>query len=225
MGHPSGILSAGPAPDGKNWMVMAHFFASHRWGDGEGIFNYGREAQDLLRMMIHKDDDPERGGIVSMFHPEEKQIRFTPDGQYGPNFTDPSYHTPHFTELMARWAEDPADRAFLGEVARTSRQLFRNADRPMGPLLRRRRVAHLGLAGNGLTGIAATAALAADPELGKPMVERLWNLELPNDVGRDTDGLMAEEELRSHRYYSGLLMMFGLLHASGTFQVYGPVSP
>ena len=44
-----------------------------------------------------------------------------------------------------------------------------------------------------------------------------------SDVGRDTDGLMAEGELRSQRYYSGLLMMFGLLHASGEFRIYGPV--
>ncbi|WP_309025475.1 glycosyl hydrolase family 8 [Pelagicoccus sp. SDUM812002] len=287
----SEIRGAGPAPDGENWMVMALFFASHRWGDGEGIFNYGQEAQDLLRMMIHKDDEPDRGDIVSMFHPEEKQIRFTPDGQQGPNFTDPSYHTPHFTELMARWAEDPADRAFLAEVTQTSRQLFRDAAHPETgimanytefdgtPLVRWGRafdadawrtlgwpamdwswwgedewmveqsnrilqfytvqpvddwpvsmeldgtVKRRGGWAHGLSGMAATAALAADPELGKPMIERLWNLELPNDVGRDTDGLVAEGELRSHRYYSGLLMMFGLLHASGNFQIYGPVEP
>lgn len=287
----SEIRGGGPAPDGENWMVMALFFASHRWGDGEGIFNYQREAQDLLKMMIHKDAQPDRGDIVSMFHPEEKQIRFTPDGEYGPKFTDPSYHTPHYTELFARWAEDPADRAFLAEVAQTSREFFRRAAHPETgimpnysefdgtPLVRWGRVFAAdawrtlawpaldwswwgqdewmvgqsnriltffasqpaddwpdeleldgtvldrgGLA-HGITGTAAIAALAADREIGQPMVERLWNMELPNDVGRDTDGLMAEGELRSHRYYSGLLMMFGLLHASGEFRIYGPVEP
>ena len=29
----------GPAPDGEEFFAMALFFASHRWGDGEGIFN------------------------------------------------------------------------------------------------------------------------------------------------------------------------------------------
>ncbi len=286
----SEIRGAGPAPDGENWMVMALFFASHRWGDGEGIFNYGREAQDLLKTMIHKDAPSERGGVKAMFHPEHKQIRFVPEGPAS-EFTDPSYHTPHFTELFARWAEDPADRAFLAEVAKISRQLFRNAAHPETgimpnysnfdgtPLERWGRAfdadawrtlawpamdwswwgqdewmieqsnrilrfyaaqpadnwpdkmkldgtveARGGIA-PGLTGMAATAALAAEPELGKPMVERLWAMELPTDVGRDTDGVMAEGELRSWRYYDGLLMMFGLLQASGNFRVYGPVEP
>ena len=284
----SEIRGAGPAPDGENWMVMALFFASHPWGDGEGIFNYQREAQDLLKAMIHKDEPSDQGGVKAMFHPEHKQIRFVPEGP-GTGFTDPSYHTPHYTELFARWAEDPADRAFLAEVARTSRQHFRDAAHPEtgimpnyanfdgSPLERWGRVfdadawrtlawpamdwswwggdpwmveqsnrilrfyaaqpaddwpnkmkldgtveRRSGLA-PGLTGMAATAALAATPELGKPMVERLWNMELPTDVGRDTDGVVAEGELRSHRYYDGLLMMFGLLHASGEFKVHGPV--
>ena len=29
--------SYGPAPDGEEYFAMALFFASHRWGDGEGI--------------------------------------------------------------------------------------------------------------------------------------------------------------------------------------------
>ena len=35
--------SDGPAPDGEEFYAMALFFASHRWGDGEGIFNYSAE--------------------------------------------------------------------------------------------------------------------------------------------------------------------------------------
>ena len=31
-------IDAGPAPDGEEWFTTALFFASHRWGDGEGIF-------------------------------------------------------------------------------------------------------------------------------------------------------------------------------------------
>ena len=47
----------GPAPDGEEFYAMALFFASHRWGDGEGIFNYSQEAKDLLRACVHKGEN------------------------------------------------------------------------------------------------------------------------------------------------------------------------
>lgn len=127
-------LSAGPAPDGEEWFVMALFFASHRWGDGAGIFNYSAEAQSLLRTMIHKHEEPGRGQITSMFDPVEKQINFTPHPP-GSGFTDPSYHLPAFSELWARWAADPADRAFLAEVTKVSRALFKKAAHPQTGLM------------------------------------------------------------------------------------------
>lgn len=127
-------LSAGPAPDGEEWFVMALFFASHRWGDGEGIFHYSAEAQSLLRTMIHAHTEPGRGQITSMFDPVHKQINFTPHPP-GSAFTDPSYHLPAFSELWARWAADPADRAFLAEVTRNSRELFRKAAHPTTGLM------------------------------------------------------------------------------------------
>lgn len=127
-------LSNGPAPDGEEWFVMALFFASHRWGDGEGIFAYSAEAQALLRAMIHKDEEPGRGPVTSMFHREAKQIVFVPTPP-GNGHTDPSYHVPAFTELWARWAADPADRAFLAEVTRTSREFFQRAAHPQTGLM------------------------------------------------------------------------------------------
>lgn len=127
-------FSAGPAPDGEEWFVMALFFAAHRWGDGDGIFRYSAEAQSLLRTMIHKHEEPGRGRITSMFDPVAKQIVFTPHPP-GSTFTDPSYHLPAFSELWARWAADPADRAFLAEVTRTSRALFRRAAHPQTGLM------------------------------------------------------------------------------------------
>ncbi|HEY8994484.1 MAG TPA: glycosyl hydrolase family 8 [Lacunisphaera sp.] len=127
-------LSAGPAPDGEEWFVMALFFAAHRWGDGQGLFNYSSEAQSLLRTMIHKDEEPGRGTITPMFDRAARQINFTPHPP-GNAFTDPSYHLPAFSELWARWAADPADRAFLAEVTQTSRQLFRRAAHPKTGLM------------------------------------------------------------------------------------------
>ena len=46
---PSGEKNAlGPAPDGEEYYAMALFFASHRWGDGEGIYAYSKEARKKL---------------------------------------------------------------------------------------------------------------------------------------------------------------------------------
>lgn len=127
-------LSPGPACDGEEWFVMALFFASHRWGDGAGIFNYSAEAQSLLRTMIHAHEEPDRAGVTAMFDPVAKQINFVPHAQ-GSSFTDPSYHLPAFYELWSRWAADAADRAFLAEVTRNSREHFRRAAHPQTGLM------------------------------------------------------------------------------------------
>lgn len=119
-------LSPGPAPDGEEWFTMALFFASHRWGDGEGIFNYGAEAQHLLRTMIHAGEEPGRQNVGSMFDRTAKQIKFVPEGPRS-TFTDASYHLPAFYALWARWAAAAEDRAFLAEVTTTSREFFHRA--------------------------------------------------------------------------------------------------
>ncbi len=126
-------ISQGPAPDGEEWFVMALFFAAHRWGNGEGIFNYAQEAQTLLRHMLHNNKDGD-GSVTPMFDRKEKQIVFTPHPP-GSKFTDPSYHLPAFYELWARWAADPADRAFLAEAADVSRKHFRAAAHPVTGLM------------------------------------------------------------------------------------------
>ncbi|MBP5452592.1 MAG: xylanase, partial [Treponema sp.] len=43
----------GPAPDGEEFFAMALFFASHRWGNGDGIFNYEKEARAILHAAVH----------------------------------------------------------------------------------------------------------------------------------------------------------------------------
>lgn len=52
--------SNGPAPDGEEYYAAALIFASHRWGDGEGIYNYSEWAKTILRDCIHRarPDDP-----------------------------------------------------------------------------------------------------------------------------------------------------------------------
>ena len=45
--------AAGAAPDGEEYFVMALYFASHRWGNGKGIYDYQAEADKILRGMRH----------------------------------------------------------------------------------------------------------------------------------------------------------------------------
>jgi oligosaccharide reducing-end xylanase len=45
--------STGAAPDGEEYFVTALYFAAHRWGNGQGIYNYPAEADKILRRMRH----------------------------------------------------------------------------------------------------------------------------------------------------------------------------
>ena len=294
------IRGNGPAPDGEEWFVMALFFAAHRWGSAQdnsaggadsGIFNYGAEAQALLRTMIHKDEETERGDQTSMFDPVAKQIKFVPAGPRS-RFTDASYHLPAFYALWARWATDPKDREFLAEVTRTSREFFKRVAHPKTGLMpnysafdggnagifgpdefredawrtlsnpaldyswwaadpwqieQSNRVltffaaqplddwpthikldgtpTHTGEKSGGLFAMAACAGLAADPTIAKPFVQHLWDMPVPDDHGRNADGVRKTGALRSQRYYDGLLTVLAFLEVSGHFRIYAPATP
>ncbi|MBP5567767.1 MAG: xylanase [Treponema sp.] len=110
----------GPAPDGEEFFAMALFFASHRWGDGEGIFNYSHEAKEILKACLHKGENGRSG--KAMWNLENVQILFVP----GSPFTDPSYHLPHFYDLFALWAYEE-DRPFWKKAADASRKYLLSA--------------------------------------------------------------------------------------------------
>lgn len=116
-------ISQGPAPDGEEYFAMALFFASNRWGDGEEPFNYAEQARTILRACVHKGKEDEGD---PMWDPETKLIKFIPEV----DFSDPSYHLPHFYELFALWA-DERDRAFWKEAAEASRAYLKKACHPV----------------------------------------------------------------------------------------------
>lgn len=116
--------SYGPAPDGEEYFAMALLFASRRWGDGEGIFNYGAQARSLLHTCLHKGENGTPGR--AMWDPENRLIRFVTDV----DFTDPSYHLPHFYELFALWANEE-DRPFWKKAAAASRAYLKRACHPV----------------------------------------------------------------------------------------------
>lgn len=116
-------LSNGPAPDGEEFFAMALFFASNRWGDGPAPFNYSVQARELLSTCVHNGED---GIGYPMWNPDNKLIKFIPDCEY----SDPSYHLPHFYELFALWANEE-DRPFWKEAVVASRQYLKIACHPI----------------------------------------------------------------------------------------------
>jgi oligosaccharide reducing-end xylanase len=122
-----------PAPDGEQYFAMSLYFASGRWGNGAGIYNYRAEADRLLGDM--KNRPIITGAIIggtktvgALFDPTHKMVRFTPDIK-NRNHTDPSYHLPAFYECWALWGPEK-DRAFWSQAASASREFFQHAAHP-----------------------------------------------------------------------------------------------
>ena len=102
------------------------FFADGRWGSGESIYNYRAEAQSILDTALHDDN---RGDLATdLFDSESKQVVFVPQLGKNSQFTDPSYHMPHYYELWARWAEE--DNDFWEEATTASREYLPKAVNP-----------------------------------------------------------------------------------------------
>lgn len=125
--------SAGAAPDGESYFAMALLFASNRWGDGKGIYDYRAEAEKLLTAMVHRQtiSAPGKFGVHTvgpMMNPDPPMILFVPD-VFGQPFTDPSYHLPAFYELWSRWGPEE-DRPFWAKAAEASRAFFVKTTNP-----------------------------------------------------------------------------------------------
>lgn len=108
--------AGGPAPDGEEFFIMALLFASKRWGDGEGIFEYSKEAKELLDRVVHSDNP--------MFDPSNKYIKFICECDW----TDPSYHLPHFYEMYGELSG--IDTEYWQEAAKESREYLKKACHP-----------------------------------------------------------------------------------------------
>jgi oligosaccharide reducing-end xylanase len=123
-----------PAPDGEEYFAMSLYFATGRWGNCTGIYDYKSAADRLLTDMVHREVitgqtcHGKRTGR-EMFSEEHAMVRFTPNT----NFTDPSYHLPAFYELWARWGP-VEDRPFWIKVAMTSRDFFQKVTHPITAL-------------------------------------------------------------------------------------------
>jgi oligosaccharide reducing-end xylanase len=69
MGTDGSPRSTGAAPDGEQYFTMALYFAAHRWGNGQGIYNYKAEADKLLSRIRHHPVLTETGPF--RIHPDD----------------------------------------------------------------------------------------------------------------------------------------------------------
>lgn len=83
--------------------------------DKTGIFDYAARAREILRHCVHQAELVPGGR--AMWDDTNHLIRFVPEA----DFSDPSYHLPHFYEVFAERA-DPEDRLFWKEAAEASRK-------------------------------------------------------------------------------------------------------
>jgi oligosaccharide reducing-end xylanase len=119
--------SQGPAPDGEEYFAMALLFASARWGDGEGIFNYSHEAAMLLDTCLHQGTRPGDDPVSRpMWDTATHLIRFITEC----DFSDPSYHLPHFYDLFAQRGPTN-DRPFWKKAAVASRAFIVSSCHPV----------------------------------------------------------------------------------------------
>ena len=125
-------LDSNPASDGEEWFVTALLFAADRWGGGEGIFDYGAQAQEILGTMLHKEDT-KNDLATNMFDLQQKQVVFVPKIGRDSSFTDPSYHLPAYYEIWSRAAQ--RDHEFWLQAAQTSRLYFKKAANPQTGLM------------------------------------------------------------------------------------------
>ena len=123
-----------PAPDGEEYFATSLYFASGRWGNGMGIYNYHAEADRLLDFIKNRKiiiqivptaTKIATNTVGAMFDPNYKMVRFTPFTNSW-DHTDPSYQLPAFYELWARWGPEK-DREFWSQAASASRKFFPRA--------------------------------------------------------------------------------------------------
>ena len=122
-----------PASDGEEYFIMALMFASNRWGDGEGIFNYSKEANYIIENCFNKPMSfSPHSSYTNLFDSTEKQVVFVPYATAA-KFTDPSYHLPAFYQLWAEWADNHNDE--LRTIAAKSREMWSKFAHPTTGLM------------------------------------------------------------------------------------------
>lgn len=100
-----------PRPDGEEYISLSLLFASHRWENRDGIFDYGAAAQKILSTALHSENP--------LWNKESYLIK----NKITETHSDVSYNLPHFYELYAMCA-DKNDHDFWSRAAGASREFI-----------------------------------------------------------------------------------------------------
>jgi oligosaccharide reducing-end xylanase len=227
------IKGSGGAPDGDEWFAAALVFASKRWGNTSGKYNYASEAQKTLDLVRTTD-----------FSSSQHLVRYFSGTDS--NGTDASYMLPAFYQTWACF--DTANATFWNQVLTTTRAWlqtaagttgnigdqssfagattnssgddklrivanfmsdynFFNAD-PFEATYASEYATWVNANNNGSTAMLACNGLLGfglPASTGKPFVQKLWSVAIPTG---------------KFRYYDGALYTIALLHVSGGFRLW-----
>jgi oligosaccharide reducing-end xylanase len=227
------VKGSGGAPDGDEWFAAALIFASKRWGNTSGQYNYATEAQKTLDL-VRTNDFSSTYTLVRYFAGTDS------------NGTDASYMLPAFYQAYACF--DTANAAFWNKAVTTTRSWLQTAAGTTGNIGDQSSFAGQTTNSNGddklrivanfmsdynffnadpfeatyaseyATWVSthsngSTAMLACNGLLGfglpattgKAWVQSLWNVAIPTG---------------QYRYYDGALYTIALLHVSGAFRLW-----
>jgi oligosaccharide reducing-end xylanase len=174
-----------------------------RWADAPSDRALLATAAVRSRALFRQAADPDTGLM-----PDYSEFDGRPHVQKGhEDFRYDAWRTLSNPALDHAWfGADPFEvvqsnrvLAFLSQEGRLNHDRFRLDGTPIGDDAN----------SPGLVAMAAAAGLAAEPDVSRPFVERLWRMEVPS--GR-------------YRYYNGLLYMLGLLEAGGRFRIFPPTA-
>ncbi|ANQ52232.1 T9SS type A sorting domain-containing protein [Flammeovirga sp. MY04] len=126
-------LDPNTASDGEIYFITALYFASVRFGDRGGIYNYRAEADYILEHIMNKGWPHNQiiGSVPNMFN-EEKKVCFVPYAQAS-TYTDPSYFLPSFYEVWGMMAK--TNRQYWKDAAVVARDFFQAAAHPTTGLM------------------------------------------------------------------------------------------
>lgn len=182
-----------------SYHVPAFYELWARWSNSADDRVFWKDAAKTSREFFRRAAHPRTGLMPEYAHFDGRPYTETNFGPGKGDFRYDAWRTPANVALdYAWWSADP------WQVEQSNRVLrFFAAQGPNPPHLYTLEGKPLTDDGSvGLIAMAAVAGLAADPEIARVFVQKLWDAEIP--TGR-------------WRYYSGLLYQLALLQVSGRF--------
>lgn len=108
-------------------ICMALIFASGRWGDGDGIFDYTSQAEKLLSHWVDNAGTAVANGYY-LFRKDKKVPLY--QNKHGEMRIMPAALFPHYFELFAVWSTNGDVKPFFDAAADSARYYLKRAAHP-----------------------------------------------------------------------------------------------